>query len=479
MSLEEKRKHESESDEDIEKDAKKFLAEDKAELGVEKTENKEALSDISLATIKPRISSSISNESASKKTLNPFDSIHVLQNQNAKYLDHFSRILSDDFEQAPYKRRKGEDKTTVHFGQRKLLLSEIEFLTISVNEILADSSLNGKKIIVIYAGAAPGHHIPLLVNMFPFFEYFLVDPADFKLDDRSYKAKVEMKNAYFDDEMATALRNKYKDYEILFISDIRTANYRVLTRLDTELKVEQDMEDQMRWVKILKPLKSILKFRLPYVGLEKVTKTELEYLDGKIYFQVWPGCTSSETRLIVDRDVKTKMYDCIKYENQLFRFNTVERVSCYQHDARAYGIDHCYDCKAEVHILSEYLNSIGNVLTMAKMNDVTLDIKERSVNDLIKLVNKSLNAWSRFVLITYNQVNYDVRFTDMFYGQEKRNVFRDSKIVKDLDAYFRNNKNDDDEEESKHVKPPIRNSNFNRGNYRYSTLPFMKQRKLN
>ena len=127
MSLEEKRKHESESDEDIEKDAKKFLAEDKAELGVEKTENKEACSNVSLATIKPLISSSISNESASKKNLNPFDSIHVLQNQNAKYLDHFSRILSDDFEQAPYKRRKGEDKTTVHFGQRKLLLSEIEF----------------------------------------------------------------------------------------------------------------------------------------------------------------------------------------------------------------------------------------------------------------------------------------------------------------------------------------------------------------
>ena len=112
----------------------------------------------------------------------------------------------------------------------------------------------------------------------------------------------------------------------MFISDIRTANYRILTRLDTEIKVEKDMEDQMGWVNILKPFKSILKFRLPYVGAEKVTKTELEYLDGIIYFQVWPGCTSSETRLVVDRNIRTKLYDCIKYENQLFRFNTVERV---------------------------------------------------------------------------------------------------------------------------------------------------------
>jgi hypothetical protein len=65
---------------------------------------------------------------------------------------------------------------------------------------------------------------------------------------------------------------------------------------------------------------------------------------------------------------------------------------------------------------------------------------------------------------------------DMFYEKEKRTVFRDSKIVKDLDAYFRNSKNDDDEKESKQV---IRDKNFNRGNYRYSIMPFMKQREFN
>ena len=158
----------------------------------------------------------------------------------------------------------------------------------------------------------------------------------------------------------------------------------------------------------------------------------------------------------------------------MFRYNTVERVSCYQHDAKGFGIDHCYDCRAEVYILSEYLNSIQNVLVMAKQNNVEFDVKERTVNDLIKLVNKSLNAWSRYVLITYNSINYDVKFTDLFLGQEKRNVFRESNVIKDLDAYFRNNKNEDDEDEQN-----SRKTTFNRKSYDYPTMPFKKQRKYN
>ena len=116
--------------------------------------------------------------------------------------------------------------------------------------------------------------------MFPFFEYYLVDPADFKLAETT--GKVTLKNAFFDDEMATKLRDVYKDYEILFVSDIRTANYRILVRLDIELKVEKDLEDQMGWLRILRPFKSLLKFRLPYVGAEKVSYEQRGLLD-RIY----------------------------------------------------------------------------------------------------------------------------------------------------------------------------------------------------
>ena len=78
------------------------------------------------------------------------------------------------------------------------------------------------------------------------------------------------------------------------------------------------------------------------------------------------------------------------------------------------------------------------------------------------------------MLITYNSINYDVKFTDLFLGQEKRNVFRESNVIKDLDAYFRNNKNEDDEDEQN-----SRKTTFNRKSYDYSTMPSKKQRKYN
>jgi DNA mismatch repair ATPase MutL len=44
------------------------------------------------------------------------------------------RILDDNSPRLPYRRRQGERKTVIHWGQRKLLLSEIEFLTICKQE---------------------------------------------------------------------------------------------------------------------------------------------------------------------------------------------------------------------------------------------------------------------------------------------------------------------------------------------------------
>ena len=58
-----------------------------------------------------------------------------------------------------------------HWGQRKLLFSEIEFLTLYGH--LAKT--------VVYAGAAPGTHINYLSKeLFPEHKWVLVDPAPFR-----------------------------------------------------------------------------------------------------------------------------------------------------------------------------------------------------------------------------------------------------------------------------------------------------------
>ena len=114
------------------------------------------------------------------------------------------------------------------------------------------------------------------------------------------------------------------------------------------------MTAQMKWYEILRPFRSMLKFRLPYIGDKLNRKEKMKYLEGDIFFQIWPAGSSSECRLIVKENAsKDKVYDSIKYEDQLFRFNQVERVMCYKHDVEVDGLDHCYDCRAEVFVFEE------------------------------------------------------------------------------------------------------------------------------
>ena len=65
--------------------------------------------------------------------------------------------LSPTAPQREYYRRKAEKeiKTMVHWGQRKLLIAELEFLTFFWDpEIVPHPT-------IVYAGAAGGDHIPL------------------------------------------------------------------------------------------------------------------------------------------------------------------------------------------------------------------------------------------------------------------------------------------------------------------------------
>ena len=381
---------------------------------------------------------------------------HAYQNKSCYYsaeaFTEKSRIIHAESKHEKYQRRSGQDKSTFHFGQRKLLLSEIEFLTLVVKDMSLEG--NTKRVVLIYAGAAPSIHIPILINMFPFVDKFiLIDPCKFSFDESKAKGKFEVINECFTNEMAKQLAEKYSDCELLLVSDIRTANHRVLARLDTELKIEQDMSLQMEWYNILQPYKSIFKFRLPYVGDDKLTKTELDYLDGVVYFQAWEGKTSSETRLIVNKNAKMKTYDCARYEDVLYRFNTVERVICYKHDVSAPGIDHCYDCRAEIFILEEYLkhksrvNELYAAIYGSELKQTEV-MKLESVADLIVHINKELNA-ERFcdeLTITWNGKKnfYSIAFTEIEHGADLNRLFADEKIVQR--RFFKYNSSEEEDE---------------------------------
>jgi hypothetical protein len=71
--------------------------------------------------------------------------------------------------QKKYVKSKDIIKPTLHNGQLKLFLSEVQFLTDIPGQ-------NTSKIYVIYAGSAPSNKLPYLSTLFPHITWILVDP---------------------------------------------------------------------------------------------------------------------------------------------------------------------------------------------------------------------------------------------------------------------------------------------------------------
>jgi cap2 methyltransferase len=279
-------------------------------------------------------------------------------------VDQISLILMDGHPRLPYYPRQWEKKKSIrHWGQRKLLLSEILFLTKWGD--LAST--------VIYAGAAPGKHIEYLSKLFPKHNFILVDPNPFGITACD---KIQIYNQYFTDQLAEEL-TKDRTHPILFISDIRTADFRQMTPLENENLIIKDNESQIQWVKIMKPIMSMLKFRCTYPD---IIHDPCRMFKGTLFFQVWPPPSSTETRLIVDLNDNLEMmtYDCLAYEESLFYHNTVTRFKIYDHNVKAPGLDHRYDSMGEITILSEYLQKFH-------------DFKDESLNLNIALMSQEIS----------------------------------------------------------------------------------------
>jgi RimJ/RimL family protein N-acetyltransferase len=288
-----------------------------------------------------------------------------------------------------YRRRTEESKTTIHWGQRKLHLSEVEFFSLYWNPKLTPSPL------CVYAGSAPGIHITLLSQMFPTFTFHLYDPADFQITETE---KIKIFKGYFTDEIAQGYSGRR---DVFFVSDIRTADYKSIQKasltkrginqfdakgdpigppnlIDEAYKAAQvenedqiwgDMNMQQRWVQLMNPEHALLKFRLPY-ALDGKDRT-VEYLKGLVYWQIWPPQTSTETRLKPIRN-QNGVYEIgdwsiLEYEEWCFGHNADIREKDFYRNIFTDTNDpidapellNDYDSMAEAMVLKLYLEKFG------------------------------------------------------------------------------------------------------------------------
>lgn len=173
-----------------------------------------------------------------KKINNNFYFLKNKEGFHTYQLENLIRILPENAPRRTYFFIPHEERTVIHWGQRKLLMSEIEFLTEYYN------LFSENKYLLVYAGSAPGTHIPFLSYLFPNLYFLLYDPAPFNIESNE---KITIRNEFFLDETVEELKLRNDNY--LFISDIRTANPHIMEEEEIEYCIQKDMNMQMNWVK--------------------------------------------------------------------------------------------------------------------------------------------------------------------------------------------------------------------------------------
>lgn len=285
----------------------------------------------------------------------------------------FSRVLTPDAPQLPYRRRKGELKTVCHWGQRKLLMSEIEFLTNYTNP--------GRDSLIVYAGAAPGSHLAYLCRLFPRVIFECVGNA-------LYTCKASNAIRLRREELTPQVAAEYADRNtyphVLFISDVRAADP---DEGESDAQIRREMSDQMSAHNAIRPEASMLKFRLSWQP--GVTP----YLDGRVHLPIWGPVTTSESRLVVERGAGMRDWDNTVYESQMFQFNTHTRVALYPHPVPsqhvgAEGLCHCYDCTAELHVLKEYLSKFHK----ERVDEYSPEELEQELCSMVQDVTKACSS---------------------------------------------------------------------------------------
>ena len=264
----------------------------------------------------------------------------------------------------------------IHIGQRKLLMTEVWFLS---QYNLQNIEKKDNPPVVIYPGAASGIHILYVAKLFPNIEFHLYDMSNFdiNLQDANIKPKnITLYQQLFLEQESKYWSNQVKNgTDVYLISDIRALTGSEDTIKKKENVIHIDNILQYKWIEEIRPVSAMIKWRVPY-SLD--TKFDYKYLEGNILLQSWGGVFTTETRLIVERPKNNKpyKYNSINnntYEEKLSVFNNIIKPIAYfnhplpcsgfkpydRNENNSYntgiGLDHCWNCTSELLIWCLYI----------------------------------------------------------------------------------------------------------------------------
>ncbi|KAG5492759.1 hypothetical protein JKF63_01339 [Porcisia hertigi] len=114
----------------------------------------------------------------------------------------FPVLIEDEFPAEVYRSRNKDIKSAIHWGQRKLLLSEIQLLCMYCRP--------GISYHIVYAGSAPGTHLAFLDEMFACrHTWELIDPGRFDRDVLEPRANFTLRNEFFTNATAYTINVRH------------------------------------------------------------------------------------------------------------------------------------------------------------------------------------------------------------------------------------------------------------------------------
>ena len=232
-----------------------------------------------------------------------------------------------------------------HNGQLKLALSEIFLL----NKIKKDDDKwfnDGKIKNILYIGAAPGTHIPFVMDMFPNTFWLLYDPAKFNvIGNTNHKIFSKL---FTEEDTSEIIKKLGNDF--IFISDIRHNNKNKYVEEDEKL-----VNDMLR---VMKPRWFMIKRR----GIWQ--KGFMYVPQGIEYYQPFKKYKSAETRIIgKGKNLKFVKVDNVDNESLLFYHNIINRQSIWVNRSSIHRYRRCYctDCEAAIYIMGGFDNFMNLV----------------------------------------------------------------------------------------------------------------------
>lgn len=362
------------------------------------------------------MNSEIVNPGGRVPTLSVFES--EFENKLAQVLELPLQFKSSDLlitDADPMVRPSIVPTSNVHFGQLKLLISEILFLTAHWNPKTHPEPT------LLYIGAAPGYHLGALDSLFPELKYILYDGGRIRVP-KSVESKAQIFSGPVKGFFTNAEAQKYVDRkDIFFVSDIRS-DISKRPSLSDEAVIASDMYTQSGWVEIIRPVESLLKFRLPYyvqdvdILVQRLQDNYLQnlsgytdrlsvrYFHGFVYKQSYAPKRSTELRLVpihTDNKYVYRDYNIADMQNKCNYFNNVVRDR-YTYNNPATNKP---GSASPNYILDDYDGTATAYIFMLYMKKRGLEITAKSLSALIsKTLNIMYNDMEKFTGITITPV---------------------------------------------------------------------------